>query len=243
MVRGDIMGSVSKMTGVIALVAIGASLIISPAEAAFKLEINVVGESSIEVEDNGTGDLYGTVDGAIHFYDTVGAMTLQVTGTSDPQLPAAPPQMDMLSLEISGAPGEVELRLTKTDFVGPSYVAMTGSIGGTTTGGQIKYEVRFDKDNTEYGEGANAKSSGLIGPLSVQNFAFSDSTVIDADPDPVLPFSMTQIFVVKHIGSAVTSADLFSIMRLPGFDIPAPAALPAGLALLSVAGLKRRRRA
>jgi hypothetical protein len=164
-------------------------------------------------------------DGILTFNGGIGAFFINfTTGLSKPALgTATSPDLDLLSVDVSGGTGILTIQQTDTDFNSNSSWLAAMRIGGVTTG-SVTYTTYFDTTNTPFGP----SGSNIGGALGFTPGAFSGTSsglVLGANP-----YSLTQVIEIVHTGvGGVTS---FNAALTP---VPEPnSTLLLGISLLSV---------
>ncbi|MCC6536714.1 MAG: hypothetical protein IT162_04140 [Bryobacterales bacterium] len=178
----------------------------------------------------------GTV-GATTFLGSIGTFAVNVTtGTSKPVL--APGQMDLNSINVAtGVGGTLDIFWSDDSFDASTAVGgYRMDFGGTvSTNGTITAAAYYDAGNVLF---AQTTQVGVLGPFTspapapVTAFA---GTVTGPGPTTA-PYSLTQHLRIVFTGAGSFSGD-FSLTPVPE---PDAVALAIGVALLGVAGLRRK---
>ncbi|MEW5803168.1 MAG: PEP-CTERM sorting domain-containing protein [bacterium] len=178
------------------IAAVAMALIFAFSSSANALEITLTdGTNNVIVVDNGAGDLDSTV-GLVVWSGPIGNFISTVTtGTSKPVVgSAAEPNLDLLSVEVSGTKsGTLHVMVTDTGF-GPLAAGLTGfssQIGGTTDG-SVTFDTYYDTTNVNYGTGTHIASAVGLGPGSF-NFTQNYNGIPGANP-----FSLTIDVGIAH---------------------------------------------
>ena len=218
--------------------AVAVTVVSFPAYATFILELeqtSIGGTGPVTIPD-GSGLDSNPVIGAITFIGVVDGFTINVTtGLSKPVLSSAPGKIDLNSIDLSGAAGTLEIRLSDTDF--PTLVpnaALMMAAGGTTNG-KVSLTSIFDPDNNPFGTGGSTTKVSL-GPFDPGAFS---GTIVAPIVTRGEPFSITQIATIKHKGGTkMTSFDAETTIT----PEPGSVAAMVGIALLGLVGYVWRRR-
>jgi hypothetical protein len=233
--------NLSRVTATAAVVCTSLAMS-SLAEAAFVMTIDDLSTAGVDVvvsDGVGVGILTdsGLVttaadggigpDGFIFFNGGVGSFMVNVvSGVSEPILSTG--QMDLNSINVTGAPGTLKISLTDTGFTGnvPSYSA---NYGGTTTG-SVDFNFLQDPTNNEFGGGS------FFDPAAVSGGAFSGSG--SGAIGVGSPYSLTVIAEIQHtVGSQQISS--FDAHLVP---VPVPLAVWLfGSGLVGLVGIARRK--
>ena len=170
-------------------------------------------------------------DGFITFNGAVGAFSVNVTtGISKPIIGSASvARIDLNSVNVSGAAGDLEIMLTDTDFtLAGTQAILSNEIGGTTDG-TVTTTHSLDAANVEFG------SSAQLGPQQFGPGAFAYTTSTGA----LLagPFSLSNNVLIQHTDAGqITSFDsLTQAVPVPG------TILLMGLGLLGLSFAGRRK--
>jgi hypothetical protein len=208
----------------------------SAAHAAFILELEDlgVGGSTTTIPDQSVLDMHPGV-GVIVFNGAVGGFIVNVTtGISKPMLPATPGKMDLNSIDVSGAAGILEVRLTDTDF--PILVAPGMSVAtGGTTDGTVSLTAIFDPGNNLFGAGGSTTTISL-GPFGPGAFAAQTAQPLGTIG---APFSLTEIAKITHTSAALVTSFDAELNMVPE---PGSVAAMAGIVLSGFVGYVWRRR-
>lgn len=168
-------------------------------------------------------------DGVITFSGAVGNFLVNVTtGISKPLI--GPAELDLNSINVSGAAGTLLVTISDTDFTG-NLSAFNASYGGTTEG-TVDFDFLYDTGNQAFGGSAFASDHFVS---STGKSAFSSDqmgTVI-----PASPYALT-------ISARLTHDSAFEVSSFDAHITPVP--LPASLwllgsALAGLAALRKRR--
>ncbi|HVL02566.1 MAG TPA: VPLPA-CTERM sorting domain-containing protein [Dongiaceae bacterium] len=218
----------------IAAGALASSLLVMPsAQAAFVMTLDNPFDSfsPITIYDGTGSDLNG-VNGVITYSGSVGNFIVNVTtGISKPVI--GPAQLDLNSINVSGAAGTLLVSISDTGFTG-NIPGFNASYGGTTQG-NVNFDFLYDTNNQAFG-GSSFASGNYASGLGNTNTAFSNS--INGSVVPASPFSLT-------IGTRIQHDSAFEVTSFDAHITPVP--LPAsvwllGSALAGLASLRRRTR-
>jgi MYXO-CTERM domain-containing protein len=200
-----------------------------PAMAALELNLQS-GGASVTITDGGVGDA-NPLAGAITFIGSVGSYFLNVTTGLGSDLLTLPEITDLNSVDTTTTGGDLLIGLTQTGLnFGSGAHQINGLIGGTLGSGMsIAYSLYADAADTAFGMGS-LLFSGSAGPG-----AFADSGGASF-ADPSGTFSLSQFAAITGTGSSTASFDFATNVPEPG------TAVLAGVALLALAGIARRRR-
>lgn len=221
----------------IVLLAVG---VLAPsAHADFMLYIDDPGDAltGLTITDNGAGDI-NPMAGMITFSGAVGTTWIATvtTGVSKPAIGGVTdPWIDLNNVSLSsGAAGTLTIMLTDTNFSpDPTWTGTTliSAIGGTTTG-TVWLDQILDYDNMRFASLADAELSVSLGPLTGGvGYLFGDAGT-DFGPLVSGPFSLTEIAVITHTQSGLTSFDASSVV------VPVPAAVILCLLGSAVLGVR-----
>lgn len=217
--------------GLPALALLASTLIAAPAQAAFVMTLDDPFDNfaAITIYDGTGSDLNG-VNGVITYSGSVGAFMVNVTtGISKPVI--GPAQLDLNSINVSGAAGTLLVAISDTGFTG-SYNNLGASYGGTTQGA-VDLNFLQDSGNQEFGGSAFAGGNFIS---SAGNYAFSDDLVGTVTSGA--PFSLS-------INTRITHDSAFEVTSFDAQITPVPlpaTALLLGSALAGLATLRRARR-
>ena len=178
------------------------------------------------VADSGIGE-----DGVISFNGSVGNFLVNVvTGVSDPLI--GPGDIDLNSINVSGASGALRIGLTDTGYAGAA-PAYTANFGGTTstTGSIVDFDFFQDPGNNEFG------GISFFDPLPVSGGAFSGSGTGGIGAGS--PYSLTIIADVIHTDAGQISSFDAHLVPVP---VP-PAVWLFGSGLLGLIGIARHKKA
>ena len=202
-----------------------------PAMAALELNLQS-GAASVTITDGGVGDA-NPLAGAITFIGSVGSYSANVTTGFGSDLLTLPEITDLSSVDTTTTGGDLLIGLTQTGLnFGSGAHQLNGLIGGTLGSGMsIAYSLYADAADTAFGKGS-LLFSGSAGPGSA---AFSDSGGASF-ADPSGTFSLSQFVTISGRGAGTTSFDFATNVPEPG------TAVLAGVALLALGGIARRRR-
>lgn len=200
-----------------------------PAMAALELSLQS-GAASVTITDGGVGDA-NPLAGAITFIGPVGSYFLNVTTGLGSDLLTLPEITDLNSVDTTTTGGDLLIGLTQTGLnFGSGAHQLNGLIGGTLGSGMsIAYSLYADAADTAFGKGS-LLFSGSAGPG-----AFADSGGASF-ADPSGTFSLSQFAAITSTGSSTASFDFATNVPEPG------TAVLAGVALLALGGIARRRR-
>lgn len=179
---------------------------------------------------DGDGCDFNGAAGAVTVINSIGNFINNVTtGLSAPL--QGPGQIDLNSVNVvTSTGGTLDIYWSQTDFgastVGPYQLAFGGTI---TAGGTVTATAYYDEGNTLFGM---ANQIATLGPFSP--VAFSGTTT-GAGPGAA-PYSLTQHLRLVFTGAGSFSGD-FQLTPVPE---PDAVALAIGVALLGVAGLRRK---
>lgn len=187
------------------------------------------------IDDLSTGGVDQTItdtdnDGFITFNGAVGTFTVNVTTGISVPFVSGPQLLDLNSIDVSGGAGDLEIRLTDTDYTGspPAFEALFG--GTAAPGGDIDFELYYDDANAEFGA-----TSLIFSDTNNQN-AFSGSGSTSATVTD--PFSLTIVANITHVKGGVSSFD--AEIRA----VPLPTAVWLfGSGLLGLVVISRRKKA
>lgn len=201
----------------------------STANAAFVMMLEDIDNGGSTIIYDGAGNDLNGVDGSITFSGVVGAFTINVTtGISKPVI--GPGRLDLNSINVSsGSGGTLVVRISDTDFSGPT-IDYNAAYGGTTDQ-QVDFNFYHDSSNTEFG-GSNFASGSFISSGS-DDTAFSEN--LTGNVTAANPYSLTIEAIISHgSGDLATS---FNAGVSPGTEVPVPAAAWLfGSALLGLIG-------
>lgn len=170
-------------------------------------------------------------DGLIFFNGGVGSFIVNVTtGVSEPVL--GPGQMDLNSINVTGAPGSLRISLTNTGF-GAAATSYATNYGGTTTG-SVDFNFLQDSANNEFG------GTSFFDPAAASGGAFSGSSTDGIGAGA--PYSLTILADLTHaVGAGQVSS--FDAHLVP-VAVPVPASVwLLGSGLLGLVGIARRKAA
>jgi hypothetical protein len=215
------------------LISTGLTLLLTTelAGAAFVMTIDDLStQNSVDrtITDNQTGD-QSSLLGSIVYNGSVNAFDVIVsTGTSKPLITGNPQFLDLNSVQISGATGDLVISLTDTDYTG-SPLALTSLFGGTVLG-SADFDFYLDENNTEFGMTTHLFSSSG----NIDDFSGRSTTGL---PSLTSPYSLTIVANIHHSSTSVSSFDA-EIRTAP---IPLPAAgWLLGTGLVGLLGWGRR---
>ncbi|MFQ5329124.1 MAG: PEP-CTERM sorting domain-containing protein [Thermodesulfobacteriota bacterium] len=186
------------------------------------------GLDSISVDDNGVGDMAGTMDGVILFAGNVGAFTLNIeTGQSLPEIGVpSMPSLDLgSSANNSSGPGTLVITLedTYTADMGPLAAGILSSFGGTAQAGNTVSMDTF----------INGTALAVMGPLNGPSYS---DHVFNSMAPVAGPYDMKIVMTIVHGASGGhTTFDA-------AMDVPEPGTLlllGSGLIGLGLFGRKR----
>jgi hypothetical protein len=199
--------------------------IAAPANAAMVLMLDDSVNPAVTVLDGGAGDINATA-GVITYSGDLGAFIVNVsTGVSKPTI-TGPQILDLNSINITGGAGNLQIKLTDTDYTG-SPSALTGSFGGTTIG-SVDFDFLYDNANAQFG------GTSFFDPAATATNPFSGTGTGSVSLSA--PYSLTIIADISHSGDGSTSFDA-EIQAIP---VPAAVWL-FGTGLLGLVGVARRR--
>jgi hypothetical protein len=193
------------------------------ADASFVMFLDDLGDTSAPtiIFDGGTGDLQSLV-GAITYSGSIGSSFINVTtGISKPNI--GPAQLNLTSVNVSGAACNLVLGLSDTDY---AYTASSflSEYGGTTTG-SMSFVFKYDVSNNPFGGVEIADGFFASVPL-LTTFSGSEVSSVVADN----AYSLSLMAQINHGSSTKVSSFSASIQA-----VPAPgAALLFGSALLGL---------
>jgi hypothetical protein len=177
--------------------------------AAFKLQINDLKDSVVEVDitDNGAGD-QNLLAGTIAYYGAVGVFNISITtGVSKPQLGNSYEAiMDLSSLQVStfGA-GSLTISLSDTDYEliasSPPFGTAKTDMSGVTRG-TIEYATFFDSTNKQFGTEVLLAEGEGSGAFSANP---SLTVLLPSSPGK---FSLTSIVTITHDAGDSSSINL-----------------------------------
>jgi hypothetical protein len=225
----------SLRNGFIATGALASGLLLMPsAQAAFVMTLDNPFDTfaPITIYDGTGSDLNG-VNGVITYSGSVGAFIVNVTtGISKPVI--GPAQLDLNSINVSGAAGTLLVSISDTGFTG-NFPGFNASYGGTTQG-NVYFDFLYDTGNQEFGGTSFASGSALSGAGSTPASFAND---LSGSVMPASPFSLSIMTRIQHDSA-------FEVSSFDAHVTPVP--LPAsvwllGSALAGLASLRRARRA
>jgi hypothetical protein len=189
------------------------------------------GSATVDVSDNQFGMDFDLRPGIINWAGTVGSFNTVVgIGATKPHIGTATmPEIDMLSLQISGtAGGTLQVMFTETDFLGDGNETILSGIGGTTNG-TVVYETYTSLTNNPFATDILLSSSGTLGGLA---FSFEDTVGAEVNG----PYSLTTVVTVTHTAGGLNTSFNAAI------EISAPGAAPVFVTgLLAAAAIRRRK--
>lgn len=158
------------------------------------------GVTTVSVSDGAGGDVNSAL-GAITFIGPIGSFFLNVTtGLTKPVIGSADyPEVDIMSVNVSGGSGTLTIKFTDTDFTGLGMAGFLSEIGGTTDG-SVTFNSYLDTGNISFG---TATTISTLGPYS--GGAFSGSSWTSLTPSSA-PYSITLVTTVVHNSGNKTSS-------------------------------------
>ena len=196
----------------------------------------------MSLEDTGTGDYVQIYDGAgndsggplgvISYSGIVGNFDINVTtGISKPAIGLG--TIDLNSINVSsGNGGTLVIRISDTDFSGPTSALYNAAYGGTTDG-SVDFSFFYDAGNTEFGGSSFASGSFTATPGS-QSFSSDLSGAVT----PANTYSLTIMAAITHSGGVESTSFNAEVSAVP---LPASAWL-FGSSVLGLALSRRRQR-
>ena len=192
------------------------------------------GTTTIEIQDNGSGDTSSSTLGVVTWVGALGNFTVNIsTGVSKDVLGSATsPIIDLNSVNVGG-PGTLTVSFSDTDFTGSGLMNYDFDIGGTTDGTAAATSY-FDLGNVAFAE---TTLIGDLGSLGTGAFAGSDDGTFDLGVDSVA-YSLTLVVDLTHAGASdVSSFDT----ELQASSVPEPATmLLLGSGLIGLVGFRRK---
>jgi hypothetical protein len=206
------------------------------------------------ITDGGNGDS-NTAAGAVTYIGGIGNFIITVnTGLSKPILGStSQPQLDLSSVELSGAAGNIAIMFNDTGFSLPGTNTANMSIGGTVgPGSTVTYNTYYSSINA----GINLPLSSSVPSLatligSLGGFSNPGTSAVSFGGDfsgvisPTNPFSLTEVVIISHTGLGVSNTSFNAALAVVPFSIPVPAPstlLLLGSGLVGLVGLRFRRK-
>lgn len=201
----------------------------APASAVATLKVSDGINPAITVFDGGPGDLCPAA-GCVTAFTSIGVWTINVsTGLSSSPIP----NIDLNSVDVSTAAGNLTILLGDTDFTqgpGTHPVSLTSAIGGTTNGTVQWHSGLNDSNLNPATAGCCDQVGTLYGPAGSGAFSQTNGDLYSADGTFALALEVT----IHHTGAGTTSFDYEG-------KVPEPATLLLmSFGLLTVGALRRR---
>lgn len=192
----------------------------------------IEGSTTFTIVDQDSNDR-DTRAGVIDFSGMIGTFNTVIgIGATTPHIGSpTSPEIDLLSLEISGASGgTLQVMLTETDFIGDGTADQVISGIGGTTNGTILFETFASSSNAAFATDILLSSSGVMNGLS---FSFEDIATLALTG----AYSLTTVITITHASGGLNSSFNAAI------EISEPALSPALLigAMAVMATMMRRR--
>jgi hypothetical protein len=209
-------------------------VLVRPANAILTLQVTDGGPNNVIVTDGGAGD-GAAQTGAITYTNTFGSLIFNVeSGLSKPLIGSVlAPEIHLDTIFANGAPINLTIRLSDTDFSGPGILPFIGSIGGITStpsGTIVTLSVYRDLANALFGTGIGnliCTTGPLTGSFSFGSTCGSNVSVDDA-------YSVTIEATIQQLSAGNMSFN--AIVK----DVPeASAMFLLGIGLIGFAGWAR----
>jgi len=220
-----------------ALAAVGFFAVTASAHA---LSLRVIdGSTTIAtVDDGGAGDI-NPLAGAVTYFGTFGAATMNInTGSSKPLIGSAgAPEMHLDGYLVSNSPISLTLMLSDTGFtgsIGDFFAQLGGAFSNASS--NITYSIYRDLSDTLFGTDP-ASLVCSIGPLTLSPFAGTCGNTLNL----ASPYSITLVATLNHDEGEGNNSSFNALVR-DDARVPEPAAIILiGLGLIAVAKISRRK--
>ncbi|MGF1540389.1 MAG: hypothetical protein ACFCU5_08050 [Pleurocapsa sp.] len=181
------------------------------------------------VMDGDANDI-ATLPGVVAYNNSIGSFLVNVaTGISKPLLGSDKlAHIDLNSVNVSGAAGDLYIAFSDTDFVGTFKNTTYKSLIGGTTNGTVTAKTFLDNSNTLFGEGIELAN---FGTFSKGAFSNEISGLVNTDS----PYSLTSIVKVSHTGAYKVSSFDLEVQQQQSVPEPASAAALLALGLVGAA--------